>query len=94
MTFEQLKHIAECSFPDRVKQFIDFDNLEMHVMGNVYRLYDKNTPFLFMLPSEYYLSIHIEGRFVQIIPEGSRAFDHYKAISIMKLMNLIAEHES
>lgn len=91
MTLEQLTHIAECCFPDRVKEFINFDNLAMHHMGGVYRLYDKHTPFRFMLPSECYLSIHIDGKFVQIIPENNRAFDHYKAIHLIKLMNLVTE---
>ena len=58
-------------------------------MGGVYRLYDKNSEFNFMLPKEYYLSIFIgEDKFIQI-EAGNKAFNHYAAIKEMENMGLV-----
>lgn len=89
MTKEQLIEIAKIGFPDRVKQFIDFENCEMIHMSGVYRLYDKDEEFMFMLPKKDYLAVFIgEEKFVQITCEG-KAFNHYAAIKKMEEMNLI-----
>ena len=89
MTKEQLIQIAQVAFPERVKQFINFENAEMHQMSSVYRLYDKDCPFLLMLPKECYLSIFIgEDKFIQIQVEY-RAFNHYAAIKEMENLGLV-----
>jgi len=89
MTKEQLIKIAQVGFPERVKQFIKFENAEMHHFSGVYRLYDKDTPFIFMLPKECYLSIFIGGEnFVQIQVEN-KAFNHYAAIKEMERMQIV-----
>lgn len=89
MTKDQLIIIAKVAFPERVKEFINFDNSEMHIQGNVYRLYDKDCRFLLSIPYECYLSIHIEDKsFVQIQVEY-RAFNHYAAIKEMEKMGLV-----
>jgi hypothetical protein len=89
MTKEQLIQIAQVSFPERVKQFIDFENVEIHSMGSVYRLYDKGCQFTFMLPKECHLSIFIdEDKFIQI-EVGNKAFNHYAAIKEMEKLGLV-----
>lgn len=88
MTKEQLIQIAKVGFPDRVKQFIDLENCEMHVMGAVYRLYDKDTPFLFALPLEYHISIQIEEKFIQF-GTRNKSFNHFAAIKEMERLGLI-----
>lgn len=89
MTKDQLIQIAKVSFPERVKQFIDFENTAIHHMSGVYRLYDKDAPFMFMLPKENHLSIMIgEDKFIQI-QVGNKAFNHYAAIKEMERMELI-----
>lgn len=88
MTKEQLITIAKAGFPENVKQFIDFENVEMNHFGGVYRLYDKDTPFLLMLPEVVHLHIFIEGDFVQISPEHL-AFNHYAAIKEMERLGLV-----
>jgi hypothetical protein len=89
MTKEQLIRIARVGFPDRVKQFINFDNLAIHSWSGVYRLYDKDCPFTLMLPREEYLSVFIgEDKFVQI-QVNHMAFNHYAAIKEMEIMGLV-----
>jgi hypothetical protein len=89
MIKEQLIQIAKVGFPERVKQFINFENTEIHSMGGVHRLYDKDNKFDFMLPKDYYISVHIgEDNFVQI-QTGHRAFNHYAAIKEMECLGLI-----
>lgn len=89
MTKEQLIKIAQVGFPERVKQFINFENAEIHAMSGVYRLYDKDTSFNFMLPKECYLSVFIgDDNFIQIQVDN-KAFNHYAAIKEMKKMGLI-----
>jgi hypothetical protein len=89
MTKEQLIQIAQVAFPEKVKSFINFENAEIYSMSGVYRLYDKDTPFMLMLPKECYLSIFIgENKFVQIQVEN-KAFNHYAAIKVMEKLGLI-----
>lgn len=89
MTKEQLIQIAKVGFPDRVKQFINFENCEMHHMSGVYRLYDKNEDFFLMLPKKDHLAIFIgEEKFIQITC-GNKAFNHYSAIKEMERMGLV-----
>lgn len=89
MTKEQLIQIAKVGFPERVKQFINFENCEMHHMSGVYRLYDKDEDFFLMLPKKDHLSIFIgEEKFIQITC-GSKAFNHYSAIKEMERMGLV-----
>jgi len=89
MNKEQLIQIAKVGFLEGVKQFINFENCEMHHMGGVYRLYDKNAGFFFMLPKEDYLAIFIgPDNFIQITC-GARAFNHYAAIKKMDILGLI-----
>lgn len=89
MTKEQLIQIAKIGFPERVKQFIDFDNCEMHHLGGVYRLYDKDEGFNFMLPKTYHLAIIIDDeKFIQFVC-GNNAFNHYAAIKEMELLGLV-----
>lgn len=89
MTKEQLIEIARVGFPERVRQFIKFDNCEMYSMGGVYRLYDKDIEFRFMLPENYHLAIFIgEDKFIQITC-GNMAFNHYAAIKKMEELGLI-----
>ena len=89
MTKQQLIQIAQVAFTERVKQFINFENAEMHSMSGVHRLYDKDTPFVLMLPKECYLSIFIgEDKFVQIQVEH-KAFNHYAAIKVMEGLGLV-----
>lgn len=89
MTKEQLIKIAKAAFPDRVKESIDFKNCEIIHRSGVYRLYDKNEPFVFALPKRDYLSIFIgEDKFIQIDP-GRKAFNHYAAIKKMEELGLI-----
>ena len=47
MTKEQLIQIAKVGFSERVKQFINFENCEIHHMSGVYRLYDKDEDLAF-----------------------------------------------
>lgn len=89
MTKEQLIQIAKIGFPDRVKQFINFENCEMHHMSGVYRLYDKDEDFFLMLPKTDHLVIFIgEEKFIQITC-GNKAFNHYAAIKEMERMGLV-----
>lgn len=89
MTKEQLIQIAKVGFPDRVKQFINFENCEMHHMSGVYRLYDKDEYFFLMLPKKHHLAIFIgEEKFIQITC-GNKAFNHYSAIKKMERMGLV-----
>ena len=89
MTKQQLIQIAQVAFPERVKQFINFENAEIHSMSGVHRLYDKDTPFVLMLPKECYLSIFIgKDKFVQIQVEH-KAFNHYAAIKVIEGFGLI-----
>jgi CRISPR/Cas system CMR-associated protein Cmr3 (group 5 of RAMP superfamily) len=89
MTKDQLIKIAQVAFPERVKQFINFENAEIHSMSGVHRLYDKDTPFVLMLPKECYLSIFIgENKFIQIQVEH-KAFNHYAAIKEMERLGLV-----
>lgn len=84
-----INKIAQVAFPERVKQFINFENAEIHSMSGVHRLYDKDTPFMLMLPKECYLSIFIgEDKFVQIQVEH-KAFNHYAAIKEMERLGLV-----
>ena len=86
---EQLIKIAKAGFPERVQQFINFDNCEMHYGSGVYRLYDKDMDFVFMLPREDHLAIFIGGyNFVQITC-GIKAFNHYAAIKEMESLGLL-----
>lgn len=52
MTKEQLIQIAKVGFPERVRQFIDFENCEMHHMSGVYRLYDRDEELGIYLDTE------------------------------------------
>lgn len=89
MTKEDLIKIAKAGFPQHVKEFINFENAEIHHMSGVYRLFDKDSPFIFMLPKNEYLSVFIgENRFVQI-ESGGKAFNHYAAIKKMIGLKLI-----
>lgn len=89
MTKDQLIQIAKVGFPERVKQFINFDNCEMLHGSGVYRLYDKDEDFFFMLPKKDHLAIFIgEDKFIQITC-GEKAFNHYLAIKEMERMGLV-----
>ena len=94
ITKEQLIEIAKIGFPERVKQFIDFENLEaMHITG-VYRLYNKDSEFFGLFPKDEWMSISFdqksgENDFVQI-QVGNRAFNHYAAIKKMEEMKLFS----
>ena len=89
MTKEQLIQIAKIGFPDRVKQFINFENCEMHHMSGVYRLYDKDEDFFLMLPKKDHLAIFIgEEKFIQVTC-GNKAFNHFAAIKEMERMGLV-----
>ena len=57
-------------------------------MSGVYRLYDKDVDFFFMLPKEDYLAIFIGvDDFIQITC-GNKAFNHYAAIKEMERLGL------
>lgn len=89
MTKEQLIQIAKVGFPDRVKQFINFENCEMHHMNGVYRLYDKDEDIFLMLQKNDHLAIFIgEDKFIQITC-CNKAFNHYSAIKEMERMGLV-----
>jgi len=89
MNKAQLIQIAKIGFPERVQQFINFENCEMHNMSGVYRLYDKDVGFFFLLPKEDYLTIFIgEDNFIQISC-GYKAFNHYAAIKEMERLGLV-----
>jgi hypothetical protein len=89
MTKGQLIQIAQVAFPERVRKFIDFENSEIHSMSGVHRLYDKDTPFMLMLPKECHLSVFIgEDKFVQIQVEN-KSFNHYAAIKEMERLGLV-----
>jgi hypothetical protein len=89
MTKDQLIQIAKAGFPDNAKRLINFENSEMIFWGDVYRLYDKDCPFIMMLPKEEYLSIFInDDGFVQI-QVINRAFNHFAAIKEMLSLGLI-----
>ena len=89
MTKAELIQIAKVGFPERVKQFINFENCEMHHMSGVYRLYDKDEDFFLMLPKKDHLAIFIgEEQFIQITC-GNKAFNHYLAIKEMERMGLV-----
>lgn len=88
MNKEQLIKIAKAGFPERVQQFINFDNCEMHSHSGVYRLYDKDIDFVLMLPREDHLAIFIGAdNFIQITC-GTKAFNHYAAIKEMESLGL------
>jgi len=91
MTKEQLIKIAKAGFPKRVKQFIDFKNVELHKMGDVYRLYDKNVEFRLVLPKETILDICFikENNWIQFTMENHYAFNHLAAIRKMEQLKLI-----
>jgi hypothetical protein len=88
MTKKQLIQIAKKGFPERVKQFINFKNAEIHSMSGVHRLYDKDTDFNLLIPKDYYLSVFIEDKFIQI-EVGKKAFNHYSAIKEIEKMGLV-----
>lgn len=92
MTKDQLIQIAKVGFPDRVKQFINFEDCEIYESGNVHRLYDKNEEFLPILPKKEHLSILIRDGIVQIMC-GNKVFNHYAAIKEMEKMGLISPKE-
>lgn len=92
MNIEQAIEIAQVSFPDRVKQFIDFDNLRLFKLGDVYRLIDADVRFVFALPETEYFSVHLpsyDKDFCQIEVGGSRAFNHAAAIDKLREFNLL-----
>ncbi len=89
MNKDELIQIAIAGFPTRILKYIYFDDCEIHSMSGVYRLYDKDEEFLFMLPKKDHLSIFIgANNFIQINP-GIKAFNHYAAIEKMKELGLI-----
>jgi len=89
MNKEQLIKIAKAGFPERVQQFINFDNCEMFHHSSIYRLYDKNTEFMQIFPREDHLSIFIgANNFIQITC-GIKAFNHYAAIKEMESLGLV-----
>lgn len=90
MNKKQLIQIAKVGFPDRVKESINFKNCEIHHMSGVWRLYDKDEEFLFVLPRREHLAIYIddEEKFVQITCEN-KAFNHYAAIKEMERLGLV-----
>lgn len=89
MNKEQLIKIAKSGFPQRVKQFINFDNCEMCSHSGIYRLYDKDMDFVLMLPREDHLSIFIGAdNFIQITC-GTKAFNHYAAIKEIERLGLV-----
>lgn len=89
MKREQLIQIAQVAFPERVKQFINFENAEIHSSSGVHRLYDKDTPFILMLPKECYFAVFIgEHQFIQILVEN-KAFNHYAAIKEMERLGMV-----
>jgi len=89
ITREELIQIAQVAFPERVRQFINFENTEIHSMNGVHRLYDKDTSFMLMLPKECFLSVFIgEDKFVQIHVDH-KAFNHYAAIKEMERLGIV-----
>jgi hypothetical protein len=89
MTKEQLIQIAKVAFPERVKQFINFENAEIFHHSGIYRLIDKDVPFVLIIPKECYLSIEIgDNKFIQF-DVGRKAFNHYAAIKEMERLGLI-----
>jgi len=89
ITKEQLIQISKVGFPERVKQFINFDNCEIFHWSGVYRLYDKEEGFDYMLPKKEHLSIFIgEDNFIQI-KCGDKAFNNYAAIKEMINLGII-----
>ena len=88
MTKQQLIQIAKAGFPDHVKSIINIDDLEFISMGGVYRLYDKSSPILFVLPKESIIAICHHADWVQI-STSFRAFNDYAAIKEMQKLKLI-----
>ncbi len=89
MTKEQLIKIAQVAFPERVKQFINFENAEIYSLSGVHRLYDKDCQHILVLPKECYLSVFIgEDKFIQIQVEH-KAFNHYAAIKEMERLGIV-----
>ncbi len=94
MTKENLIQIAKAGLPERIKQFINFENCEMHHMAGVYRLYHKDGDFIFFLPKNPILTVFMgEENFIQISCENI-AFNHYAAIKEMERLGMINETES
>jgi len=89
MNKKQLIQVAKAGFPDRIKKYIDFNNVEIHHKSGIYRLFKKNTEFNFMLPKDYYLAIHLgEEKFVQFTT-GNKSFNHYSAIKELEKLGLV-----
>lgn len=94
MKKENLIQIAKAGLPERIKQFINFENLEMHHWAEVYRLYDKDDDFIFFLPKNPILTVFMgEENFIQITCKN-RAFNHYAAIKEMERLGMINKTES
>lgn len=89
MDKEQLIKIAKAGFPYHIQKKIDFDNCEMYRTSEIYRLYDKDSKFNFILPKESILSIFVGvDKFIQFT-SYNRAFNHYAAIKEMEKLGLI-----
>ncbi len=88
MTKEQLIQIAIAGFPTRVLKILKLDELKMHRMDTVYRLYHKDIDFVFVLPKYSILTVCIdENNFIQI--NTDMAFNHYSAIKEIERLGII-----
>lgn len=89
MNKKQFLQIAKSGFPDRVKESINFEELEMIHSSGSYWLYDKNAPFITRFPKESVITISFErDNFVQI-RTGYMKFNHYAAIKEMEKLGLV-----
>ena len=90
MTRNQLLRIASAGFPKHVREIINIKNCKMFYFSDVYRLYDRNEEFTFILPNKDHFALHYipEKKFVQFTVLN-KAFNHYAALKEMEKMGLI-----
>lgn len=93
MRKDQLISIAKAGFPRHIQEMINIDKLEFISMGNVHRLYEKDTPFIFVLPKISIIAICIYDGWVQF-DTTYMAFNQYAAIKETKRLGLIKNQNS
>lgn len=92
ITLSDLIQIAKAGFPERCREFIDFDYLDYTKTGDVYRLHDLYEPTVFTLPHTYHMSLEITNGWVHF-GTGNKAFNQLAAINKMIDLGILPERK-
>ena len=87
--------IAKAGYSDtpNISTFFDYSKCTMMCMGSVFRMYESDIDFVFVLPRVSVLCIDIQDDFIQFTPIlRSIKFNHLKAT--MKLLDIISKHNA